>query len=103
MTELWAVHTIGPDDLHPCASRRLAVRNATWLNLSLANRIPDLDEAAEPLVYNIPVIWDGFPKAHALLLAEEERLDVRWSDVHTDPIGDLTGHLCLDSRNHGAQ
>lgn len=55
MTDLWAVWVVGPDGMHPCASRRLAVRNATWLNLSLAKRIPELDNEFEPLVYNFPV------------------------------------------------
>jgi hypothetical protein len=41
---LWAVHVTGPDDLLPCASRRLAARNATWINLGGVHEDEDLDD-----------------------------------------------------------
>lgn len=92
-TDLWAVHTIGMDDLHPAASRMLAVRNATWLNLSNVRLIPNLAEPHWPLLYNVPVRWEGSTDDHAEALAREEELEPRWSDTAADVIADLAAEL----------
>jgi hypothetical protein len=99
--ELWAVLTTGMGDLHPCASRRLAVRNATWLNLSLVSSL-DRDDEHRLLVYNVPVVWDADPEGHASALAEEESADPRWSDPDVDVIQNLARHI-LKSKTAGEE
>jgi hypothetical protein len=86
---LWAVHTLGMDDLHPCASRVLAVRNATWMNLSLERALEDMGDESYPLIYNVPVLWDGNEAGHAEALAASVAEDSRWSGLSADVIGDL--------------
>lgn len=94
-TELWAVHALGMDDLMPTASRMLAVRNATWLNLSLTRSYDRYTDAAWPFVYNVPVMWDGTPEGHAEALAAEEKRDARWSDPDAKVIDDLAADMFL--------
>jgi predicted component of type VI protein secretion system len=90
---LWVVHTLGPDDLHPAASRRLAARNATWMNLTMVPALASLEEPHYPLSYSVPERWDGTPEEHAAGLAAEERDDHRWSDLTADVLGDLAREL----------
>lgn len=91
--DLWAVHVIGPDDVLPCASRRLAVRNATWSNLALASEIDRLDDDMQPLVYHVPIRWDGDPQEHSDVLARIAHEDPRWSDPAATVIADMAGYI----------
>lgn len=84
--QLWAVHVLGMDDLLPCASRRLAIRNATWLNMGLVPSLHRYDDELWPFVYNVPVIYPGDAAEHAQVLAREEAGDARWSDPEADVI-----------------
>lgn len=92
--ELWAVHTLGMDDLHACASRRLAVRNATWMNLGMSPTFHRYDDEHWPFAYNVPAIWDGSAAEHAQALADEDAQDKRWSDVNADVIEALAREIC---------
>jgi hypothetical protein len=91
--ELWAVHVLGMDDLLPCASRRLAIRNATWLNMGLVPSLHRYDDELWPFVYNVPVVYPGSAAEHAEFLAREEAGDSRWSDPKSDVIFSLALEL----------
>jgi hypothetical protein len=93
--EMWAVHVLGMDDLMPTASRMLAVRNATWLNLALTRSYDRYADPAWPMAYNVPVVWDGTPEGHAEALAAEEKRDARWSDPDAKVIDDLAADMFL--------
>jgi hypothetical protein len=90
---LWAVHIAGPDDLLACASRRLAARNATWINLGGVHLLPDLDVDSCPLAYAAPVPWTGDADGHAEALALQNVEDARWSDPHADVLTGLMREL----------
>lgn len=86
---LWAVHVTGPDDVHACASRSLAARNATWMNLGLVRTLPLLDADYTVMAYAVPVPWPGTAAEHAEALAEQNTEDARWSDPDVDVLRDL--------------
>lgn len=95
MADLWAVHATGMDDIHPCASRHLAVRNANWLNLALAAtaNLIRYEDDTWPLVFSVPVVWEGSAQGHAQALAREDSLDPRWSDPDADVVWELAEEM----------
>jgi hypothetical protein len=77
---LWCVHIIGPDDLLACASRKDAVQNALWLNLSGYGQQNTNDELM-PVAWAIPEPWPGTAEAHHEALGDQECQDERWTDA----------------------
>lgn len=77
---LWCVHVYGPDDLLACASRRDAVQNALWLNLS-GYRQQNTNDELMPVAWAVPEPWPGTPEDHHEALADQECQDERWTDA----------------------
>jgi hypothetical protein len=79
---LWCVHVYGPDDLLACASRKDAVQNALWLNLSGYKQQNTNDEYM-PMAWAVPEPWPGTREAHWEALNEQDRDDERWTGDET--------------------
>jgi hypothetical protein len=78
----WCVHVYGPDDLLACASRKNAVQNALWLNLS-GYKQQNTDDALMPVAWAVPEPWPYDAEMHASELAAQNKADARWTGDET--------------------
>lgn len=89
-TDLWAVHVVGPDDIHACASMQLAFRNALWMNIGAWPLIANDDHKFGPTyIWATPELWDGTAEEHAEDLAEENAEDPKWSQPGTQVLANI--------------
>jgi hypothetical protein len=79
---LWCVHVYGPDDLLACASRKDAVQNALWLNLS-GYKQQNTDDELMPVAWAVPEPWLYDRQSWSDCLAEQDSDDARWTGEET--------------------
>ena len=71
ITELWAVHVKGPDDILPMPDRATAHKKAAELNELLASLRNRADVSPhDPRMAAEVVPWDGDAEDHAVYLAQ---------------------------------